>query len=104
MALLAACGGGGGASAPPPAPVARPGAPSGVVTSAGNGQVTISWGVVTGATAYNIYRSTTAGQQGSTVGTSTTLSFIDTRRVLGLSLAAALNAPIPATKFGVFRM
>ena len=28
----------------------------------------------------------------------------DTRRVLGLSLAAALNAPIPATKFGVFRM
>ena len=28
----------------------------------------------------------------------------DTRRVLGLSLAASLNAPIPATKFGVFRM
>ena len=27
-----------------------------------------------------------------------------TRRVLGLSLAAALNAPIEATKFGVFRM
>jgi 3-methylcrotonyl-CoA carboxylase beta subunit len=28
----------------------------------------------------------------------------DTRRVLGLSLAATLNAPIPPTKFGVFRM
>ena len=28
----------------------------------------------------------------------------DTRRVLALSLAATLNAPIPATKFGVFRM
>jgi len=27
-----------------------------------------------------------------------------TRRVLGLSLSAALNAPIPETKFGVFRM
>jgi 3-methylcrotonyl-CoA carboxylase beta subunit len=27
-----------------------------------------------------------------------------TRRVLGLSLSAALNAPIPQTKFGVFRM
>jgi len=27
-----------------------------------------------------------------------------TRRVLGLSLATTLNAPIPATKFGVFRM
>ncbi len=28
----------------------------------------------------------------------------DTRRVLGLGLSAALNAPIPATRFGVFRM
>jgi 3-methylcrotonyl-CoA carboxylase beta subunit len=27
-----------------------------------------------------------------------------TRRVLGLSLAATLNAPIPSTKFGLFRM
>jgi 3-methylcrotonyl-CoA carboxylase beta subunit len=29
---------------------------------------------------------------------------VDTRRVLGLALAAALNAPIEATRFGVFRM
>ncbi|KAK2720656.1 hypothetical protein QYM36_004518 [Artemia franciscana] len=29
---------------------------------------------------------------------------VDTRKVLGLSLSAALNAPIPDTKFGVFRM
>ncbi|MCK5276289.1 MAG: methylcrotonoyl-CoA carboxylase, partial [Alphaproteobacteria bacterium] len=28
----------------------------------------------------------------------------DTRMVLGLSISAALNAPIPPTKFGVFRM
>jgi 3-methylcrotonyl-CoA carboxylase beta subunit len=28
----------------------------------------------------------------------------DTRRVLALGLSAALNAPIPETKFGVFRM
>ncbi len=28
----------------------------------------------------------------------------DTRRVLGLSLSAALNAPVKATRFGVFRM
>ena len=28
----------------------------------------------------------------------------DTRRVLGLSLSAALNKPIEDTKFGVFRM
>ncbi|XP_006620901.1 methylcrotonoyl-CoA carboxylase beta chain, mitochondrial [Apis dorsata] len=29
---------------------------------------------------------------------------VDTRVVLGLSLSAALNAPIPETKFGIFRM
>ncbi len=29
---------------------------------------------------------------------------IDTRRVLALGLAAAANAPIPETQFGVFRM
>jgi 3-methylcrotonyl-CoA carboxylase beta subunit len=29
---------------------------------------------------------------------------VDTRRVLALGLSAALNAPIPDTKFGVFRM
>lgn len=28
----------------------------------------------------------------------------DTRKVLGLSLAASLNAEIPDTKFGIFRM
>jgi 3-methylcrotonyl-CoA carboxylase beta subunit len=28
----------------------------------------------------------------------------DTRQVVGLSLAAALNAPIQETKYGVFRM
>ncbi len=29
---------------------------------------------------------------------------VDTRRVLGLALSAALNAPVPRTQFGVFRM
>jgi 3-methylcrotonyl-CoA carboxylase beta subunit len=29
---------------------------------------------------------------------------VDSRRVLGLSLSAALNAPIEATEFGIFRM
>lgn len=28
----------------------------------------------------------------------------DTRKILGLGLSAALNAPIEATRFGVFRM
>jgi acetyl-CoA carboxylase carboxyltransferase component len=29
---------------------------------------------------------------------------LDTRLVLGLGISAALNAPIPETRFGVFRM
>jgi acetyl-CoA carboxylase carboxyltransferase component len=29
---------------------------------------------------------------------------LDTRRVLALGIGAALNAPIPETRFGVFRM
>jgi 3-methylcrotonyl-CoA carboxylase beta subunit len=28
----------------------------------------------------------------------------ETRRVLGLALSAALNAPVPETRFGLFRM
>lgn len=35
--------------------------PTGVGTSAGNGQVTVSWTAVTGATSYNVYYSTTSG-------------------------------------------
>ncbi len=38
-----------------------PAAPTGVAATAGNGQVTISWNPVAGATSYNIYWSTTAG-------------------------------------------
>jgi 3-methylcrotonyl-CoA carboxylase beta subunit len=29
---------------------------------------------------------------------------LDTRRVLALGIAAALNAPIPESRFGIFRM
>jgi 3-methylcrotonyl-CoA carboxylase beta subunit len=29
---------------------------------------------------------------------------VDTRRVVALGISAALNAPIPETTFGVFRM
>jgi xyloglucan-specific exo-beta-1,4-glucanase len=99
-ALLVACGGGGGGSGgggnpPPPAPVTRPGAPTAMTATAGNNQVTITWGAVAGATSYNIYRSTTAGQQGASVGTSTGTSFVDTTAVNGtayLYQVTAVNA------------
>ncbi|MBI5756561.1 MAG: fibronectin type III domain-containing protein [Nitrospirae bacterium] len=38
-----------------------PTAPTGVTATAGDGQVTISWSSITGATSYNIYWSTTTG-------------------------------------------
>src|SRR3972149_4804195 len=38
-----------------------PSAPTGISASAGNGQVSISWSSVSGATSYNIYWSTTSG-------------------------------------------
>jgi hypothetical protein len=56
-----------------------------MTATAGNNQVSLSWGAVAGATSYNIYRSTTAGQPGSSVGTSTNTSFVDTTAVNGTS-------------------
>jgi flagellar biosynthesis protein FliR len=68
MFALAGCGGGGGdessgSSTPPPAQ------PSGVTVRAETAQATVSWAAVAGATSYNIYYSTTAGQETTSNGT-----------------------------------
>lgn len=42
-------------------PLPIPSAPSGVSATAGDGQITISWNSVSGATSYNIYLSTSTG-------------------------------------------
>src|SRR3989304_2753726 len=44
-----------------------PSAPTGVTATAGNGQVSISWSPVSGATSYNIYWSTATGVTKTTV-------------------------------------
>ena len=54
-----------------------PTAPTGVTATAGKNLVTITWKPVTGATAYNIYWSTTAGATGPT-GTNGTPLFVVT--------------------------
>ncbi len=56
----------------PTAPVTLPPAPTGVTATLSGGQVTVTWTAVTGATSYNVYRSTTQGTQGALLGTSTT--------------------------------
>ncbi len=43
------------------APVAVPGAPSGVTAGPGNGQVTLDWLATNGSTSYNVYYLTSAG-------------------------------------------
>ena len=61
--ILSSCSSGGGSAPlvlPPPTPTA-PTAPTGVSATAGNGQATIAWTAVSGATSYNIYWSTTTG-------------------------------------------
>lgn len=44
-------------------PQPLPAAPTGVTATAGDGQVTLSWNAVPGATLYKIYQSTTSGTQ-----------------------------------------
>jgi fibronectin type 3 domain-containing protein len=48
---------------PPPAK------PAGIVASGGDGQVTVSWSAVTGATSYNVYYAQAAGQETGVNGT-----------------------------------
>jgi outer membrane protein assembly factor BamB len=47
--------------APPPPPT-----PTNLSATAGNAQATLSWSAASGATSYNLYRSTTAGGEGAT--------------------------------------
>ena len=62
-------------------------APTGVTATAGNQQVTLNWTAVTGATSYNIGRSTTTGTGYASAGTVTapTVTFVDTGATLPLS-------------------
>jgi len=43
-----------------------PATPTGLTANAGKGKVTLNWKAVTGATSYNVYRSTTSGGEGTT--------------------------------------
>src|SRR6185295_5643844 len=58
---------------------AAPGAPG---LTAGNAQITVSWGSVATATSYNVKRSTTTGTE-VTVFTTSSTSWVDTGRTNG---------------------
>src|SRR3989338_269327 len=62
VVFISACGsGGGGGGGTTDTTGSAPSAPTGVLATAGSGQVSISWSSVSGATSYNIYWSTSSG-------------------------------------------
>jgi fibronectin type 3 domain-containing protein len=79
--LLTACGSGGSSSETAPAPAM----PTGIVVTPGNNEATVTWNAVAGATSYNIYRTTSQGQQGTKVGASSSTSYVDATAVNGVT-------------------
>ena len=82
-------------AASPVAVVLAPAAPTALGSTAGNTQVTLSWTASSGATSYQVKRSTTTGGAYSFVGTATTTAFTDgglTNGVTYFYVVAALNA------------
>jgi hypothetical protein len=66
-------------SVTPVATGTAPATPTGLVASAGNNSVGLSWNASAGATRYSVYRGTSPGGEAATaVGTPTTNSFTDT--------------------------
>jgi fibronectin type 3 domain-containing protein len=64
-------------NATPTAPATPPAAPTGLQATAGNAQVTLSWSASTGATGYNVKRSTTNGGGYATISMPATTGYID---------------------------
>ncbi len=77
----------------PAGTVTVPPTPAGLVATAGNGSVALSWTASAGATSYSVYRGTAAGGESSTaVGTSTTTSFTDSGLTNGTTYYYTITA------------
>lgn len=66
-------------------PATVPATPTGLAATPGNNQVGLTWSSASGATSYNVKRSTTSGGPYSTIGSPTATSFTDTTAVNGIT-------------------
>jgi glycosyl hydrolase family 44 len=87
-------GGGGGGGGQPPA------TPSGLTATAGNAQVNLSWSASSGATSYNVKRSTTSGGPYTTIASPTTTSYNDPSLTNGTAYYYVLSAVNPYGESG----
>jgi hypothetical protein len=105
LALVAGCGGGGeqaaagapaAAGTPAPAPVVQaPVAPTGLVATPGNAQVSLAWSASSNATSYDVKRATASGGPYAQLGTAVSTSYMDATVVNGATyfyVVAAVNS------------
>lgn len=74
------------------APCTPPSAPGSVSASGGANQVSLSWGSVSGATQYRVYRASTSGGPYTLVGTPSGTSYIDTGLACGTTYYYVIRA------------
>lgn len=81
-------------------PNAPPPAPTGLVAAAGNAQVALAWNASTGATSYNVKRSTISGGPYTTASSPTTNSYTDTGLTNGTTYYYVVSAVNSAGESG----
>jgi len=69
-----------------------PSTPTNVVAAAGNGEVALTWSASTGATSYNVQRSTVSGGPYTSISSPTTPGYVDTNVVNGTSYYYVISA------------
>jgi hypothetical protein len=95
--FLAACGGGSGGSsgAGGGTEATVPPAPTGLMATAGNAQVTLNWNASSGATSYHVKRATVSGGPYTVTATTTVTNAVDTSLSNGTAyyyVVSAVNA------------